>query len=286
MAKPLSALDKIRDTIHAHRNEVKSALRAYLGQMDPYEFEQLIGNLLEKMSFTDCVVTQQYKDGGIDLKANFSIGISEIKTLGQVKRIKKTVGTQDLQQFYGAMTALMVKNEVHLGLYITTSSFASGAVKWVEESSLPLVLVDGGKLVDLLVEHGLLVRQVDLPCALEPVFGDALCEASGPVAASVENASADLSVSQRKTAFKWTLDITEAGVFTLGITYQPDPSKSFSVRGVRVPPGEDFKPARARLQQEIVSLIAPLFPGLDKNLIRAKAWSGTHRVYPAAIYGR
>ena len=285
LAQPLSTLDKIRDSIEAQRSHVKAELRAYLHEMDPFEFEHLIRDLLSKMSFTDCEVTQKYKDGGIDLRANFSIGISEVKTLGQVKRHKAAVGTQALQQFYGAMTALMVKNEVHLGLFVTTSSFASSAVSWVEDSSLPLVLIDGDRLVDLLVENGLLVCEVSMPAALELVAGGQAYDQDEGTPELDECPHGVEAKPVPKHQFKWNLEMAADGHFVLRCNVLADPSKSFEVSGVRVPPDGDFKPARTQLNLAIADGISPLFPGLDKGHLHAKAWSGTHRVYPADTYG-
>ncbi|MBU0609387.1 MAG: restriction endonuclease [Armatimonadetes bacterium] len=283
MATPLSALDKIRAQIEAYRAQVKDDLMQHLSQLDPYEFEHLMRDLLEKMSFTNCIVTQQYKDGGIDLKADFSIGISEIRTLGQVKRIKRTVGVVDLQQFYGAMIAQRAKDEVHLGLYITTSSFASGAVKWVADSHLPIVLVDGARLVDLLVEHGLLVQQVPLPPAL------ALAVPSGDEDATVTDATKETDggsdAYSGKRLFKWDLRMRRGGSFTLYCNYLADPSLSFEVSGTLVPSDQDYKPARTELHRQICDGLRGIFPDLDREHLSAKAWGGTHKIYPSKEYG-
>lgn len=97
MVSPLTPLDRLRDQIRAQREAVVKKLREHLSALDPYQFEHLIRDLLEKMSFRDCQVTQQYKDGGIDLTASFSIGITEIRTLCQVKRQRAPIGIPVLQ---------------------------------------------------------------------------------------------------------------------------------------------------------------------------------------------
>lgn len=89
-----------------------------------------------------------------------------------------------------------------------------------------------------------------------------------------------------RQAFKWLLTMAADGSFSMECRYLADDSKSFTVKGIRVSPSEDFKPARKALLQEIAGKIRPLFPGLGANLVRAKAWSGVHRVYPAKTYGR
>ncbi len=291
MPKPLSQADKIADLIAAQRKHIKAQLLEHLFQLPPYQFEHLVSQLLAAMDFTDCQVTQQYKDGGIDLKANFSIGISEIHTIGQVKRMKATVGTHALQQFYGVLVAEEHKSGVHLGLYVTTSSFASTAVKWVEESQLPIVLIDGAKLVDLMVEHGLLVKELPMPAVLALDLPE-----NAPSADAVPGLSADagtepsgLSQSASKTKkvlFKWSLDIDEQGHYTLHATYLPDPSKTLEVSGVRVPPTGDFIHDRKLLHAKIAEWMKLLFPRLSPHLVRAKAWACTHKVYPASEYGK
>jgi hypothetical protein len=284
MATPLTPLDKIRAQIDAYRNQIKEDLMRHLGQLDPYEFEHLMRDLLEKMSFINCLVTQQYKDGGIDLKADFSIGITEIRTLGQVKRIKRTVGVQELQQFYGAMTAHQTRDAVHIGLYITTSSFASGAIRWVAESHLPIVLVDGDRLVDLLVEHGLLVRQVPLPAALELSVDHGESTATDDEIDEPPREKSEVCVGKR--LFKWDLVMNDDNSFVLTCNYLLDPSLSFDVSGRKAAPEQDYRPARTKLHRDVCAGLRRIFPDLDNEHLSAKAWSGTHRVYPSKVYGK
>jgi hypothetical protein len=239
------------------------------------------------MDFRDCKVTQQSKDGGIDLTASFSIGITEIRTICQVKRQKTNVGIPALQQFYGAMTAMQVQDRAHLGLFVTTSGFAAGAAKWVEQSSLPLVLIDGERLAELLVQHGLLVREVPLPNALELHLepGSVDTEAEPQTEEATDEANCP-PASQGGTRFRWHLNESPSGEFELVAEYLPDPSRSATFRGVKVPPDGDFKPARSALHKQIVDYMRPLFPDLDPNLLAARAWSGVHKVYPPHVYGK
>ncbi|MCE5216914.1 restriction endonuclease [bacterium] len=285
---PLSALDKIRHSIEAQRAQVRSDLIGHLSTIDPFEFEHLIKELLERMSFTDCEVTQRSKDGGIDLLANFSIGISDIRTVCQVKRQKASIGAPVLQQFYGAMNALKVNSNVHLGLFVTTSHFASSAVTWVEQSALPLALIDGDRLADLLIEHGVLVRSVEMPPGLE--LTTAAVEDAGE--AQPEDAEGEVDpvtasqVTEHKQLFRWPLEWGPGDSYVLRAEYLPDPSLSFEVGGVRVPPEGDFVAARTKLQKQILAHMEQIFPDLPKGRQAARSWSGVHKVYPAEHYGK
>jgi hypothetical protein len=288
MLSPLTPLDRLRDSIRAQREAVVTQLREHLSTLDPYQFEHLIRDLLEKMSFRDCQVTQQYKDGGIDLTASFSIGITEIRTICQVKRQRAPIGIPAIQQFYGAMATLQVQNRALLGLFVTTSRFAGGAAKWVEQSSLPLVLIDGDRLAELLVEHGLLVREVPLQNALELDLGPATVY-TGP-APDAENATGDDAFPEhslrRPRLFRWRLTEGQAGEFVLVAQYLPDRQRDGKFRGIKVAPEEDFKAARTHLHRQIAEYMRPLFPDLAEDRLHARAWSGVHKVYPAKVYGR
>lgn len=85
--------------------------------------------------------------------------------------------------------------------------------------------------------------------------------------------------------FKWVLSMHNDGTFLMQCQYLPDETMSFQVTGTRVPPDADFRPARKQLLQDIYDRIKPLFPDLRDVRVRAKAWSGVHKVYPAGIYG-
>ncbi len=87
-------------------------------------------------------------------------------------------------------------------------------------------------------------------------------------------------------SFRWLVTLGEGGQFTLACRYLPDDTKSFQVRGRRIPPDGDFEPARRKLLEDIYEQIRPLFPDLPDGRVRAKAWSGVHKVYPASAYGK
>lgn len=91
-------------------------------------------------------------------------------------------------------------------------------------------------------------------------------------------------VAGRRT-FKWEASIGDGGAFSITCTYIPDPNVHFEFSGVKIPPAQDFRPAREELLRQIYEAIRPLFPGLKDGLVRAKAWSGVHRIYPAKEYG-
>jgi len=94
-------------------------------------------------------------DGGID-------GIISLDKLGlekvyiQAKRWDPAnkIGRPDVQAFFGALAGQRATK----GLYITTSSFTKEAEQYAASVSGSLILVDGKRLVQLMIEHGLGVQ--------------------------------------------------------------------------------------------------------------------------------
>lgn len=146
--------------IGAHNRKNKKELRARLLAMEPPAFEGLVGDLLTKLGYQDVEVIGRHGDGGIDVRAVLVVGdVIRTRMAVQVKRWKHNVQAPVVQQVRGAIGA------DDQGLIITTSDFSPGAR---EEAALsdraPVGLMDGSKLVDLLVEHEIGVRRdhVDL----------------------------------------------------------------------------------------------------------------------------
>ena len=135
------------------RAAVKRKLLDHLLEMDPRDFERLVGRLLGAMGYDNSTVTSRSADGGIDVLAEIEIGILRLRTAGQVKRMRSNVRRPVVSQLRGDMMTLP---DVNQGMIITTSGFSQGAAKVARVRNAPLiVLIDGDRLGDLLIEHGI-----------------------------------------------------------------------------------------------------------------------------------
>ncbi len=138
------------------RQEVKHRLHERLLTMHPSEFEQLIGRLLGAMGYENVTVTGRSGDRGIDVVADIEIGILQLRTAVQVKRMKGNVQRPVVAQLRGDMALL----DVDQGIIITTSGFAQGAKDVARVRNVtPITLIDGDHLTDLLIEQGIGVHQ-------------------------------------------------------------------------------------------------------------------------------
>ena len=131
----------------------------------PAFFEQLVVDLMKAMNYGEGFVTKYSGDDGI-------AGIIHEDKLGfnliyiQAKRWKPdvTIGKPELQKFAGAM---MGPPKVEKGLFITTAKFSPKAKDYANAQHI--ILVDGKKLTELMIEHGVgvstqkayLIKRVD-----------------------------------------------------------------------------------------------------------------------------
>jgi restriction system protein len=141
--------------IEQHNEHVRKELHKQLATMPPEEFERLIGRLLGDLNFEKVAVTPISKDGGIDVRGTLVVGdVIHTRMAVQVKRWKKNVQRQEVQQLRGSLGAH------EQGLIITTSDFSPAAREEAARSdATPVALMNGEQLVGLLVENGIAVRR-------------------------------------------------------------------------------------------------------------------------------
>ena len=118
-------LEKIKGLHNLHRESIKSKVLGELRKLSPSSFELFSRNFLNAYGFQNMKVTQISKDGGID----------------------------------GA-----IQGEFEQGILITTTSFSPGAEKIsFKPGAVPIILIDGNTLVELMIEKGFGVQKEELP---------------------------------------------------------------------------------------------------------------------------
>lgn len=148
-----SPQDLIDSGFSSIETEVKTNLLEKLKEIDPYYFEKVILILLKKMGYGDFVETSKSGDGGIDGIINEDkLGLEKIYT--QAKRYNENkVREKDIRNFIGAMSG-----DTSKGVFITTSTFDDSAVKKAREAHHSIILIDGAKLVDLMLQYNVGVQ--------------------------------------------------------------------------------------------------------------------------------
>lgn len=147
--EPQEIIEKL---INQKNNEVEIELLNMLRETDPTFFEKLVVKLLDVMGYSgkngSAKVTTRSNDGGIDGIINQDpLGTSTVYL--QVKRYaeKNIIGRPAIQSFYGALAGMKADR----GVFITTSSFSSGALEFAKNQGI--VLIDGIQLTELMLEY-------------------------------------------------------------------------------------------------------------------------------------
>ena len=87
--------------------------------------------------------------------AEIQLGVTSVREVVQAKRHKWTIQRKDLDALRGSLYRF---NAVR-GTIVATSRFAKGAVEAAfAQGAAPITLIDGDRLIDLLIEHGIGVR--------------------------------------------------------------------------------------------------------------------------------
>ena len=155
--------ETLDNAIRTLNTELASELLDAIKKNSSHFFEQLVVDLMLALgyggSMTDAgTAFKTTNDGGIDgvIKED-RLGLSNIYL--QAKRWKEdsTVGRPQIQEFVGA---LMGRHATR-GVFITTSKFSSGAIEYAKHLPQPVILIDGEKLVQLMIEYnvGVTTRQ-------------------------------------------------------------------------------------------------------------------------------
>jgi len=88
-----------------------------------------------------------------------TVGITEVRTVVQVKRMKGNVGRPVRDALRGSLRGSLHRFRAVQGTIITLGGFAAGAqAAAFELGAAPITLIDGEKLLDLLIAHGIGVR--------------------------------------------------------------------------------------------------------------------------------
>ncbi len=150
---------EIRRLLQEQKLQVRDSIHGLLLDMDPYAFEHLIKRLLEEMGYEDVEVTAPTNDKGVDVVAKIQLGITDIREVVQVKRVRGNISRPVLDQLRGTLHRF----DAVRGTIITTGGFSKGTSDVaIERGASPITLIDGHKLIDLLVEHGIGVKKQKL----------------------------------------------------------------------------------------------------------------------------
>ena len=150
-ATPSEALESAYENL---RDELADELLSKLKKTSPAFFERVVVELLVKMGYGGSRADAgkaigRSGDGGIDgIIKEDKLGLDAIYI--QAKRWTAVVGRPEIQKFVGALYGQKAKK----GVFITTPSFSKEAKEYVDKIENKVVLIDGGRLAELMIDTG------------------------------------------------------------------------------------------------------------------------------------
>ncbi len=136
----------------------RTQLLERLRGLSPEAFEVFAQKLLGAYGFVNMKVTQVAKDGGVDGYGKLRIGLAVMNVAFQCKKWQGNVGRPEIDKFRGAIVG-----DYEQGIFFTTSDFSPEArgISF-KKGAVPVILINGEGIMDLMIEKGFGVERVPL----------------------------------------------------------------------------------------------------------------------------
>lgn len=146
-----SAVEKSASiTLEKAEESAWEEIEAYLAAMNEYDFQKLVGNLLDAMGYYVGWIAPPGKDGGVDLLAfNDPLGTRPPRIKVQVKRNARSSKIDVV----GLRSFMAVLGDDDVGLFVALSGFTKAAESEARQSHRRVTLIDTTHLVELWTEH-------------------------------------------------------------------------------------------------------------------------------------
>lgn len=155
-------IDAIETAIERIKAEAGTELVQRLRDRDPAFFEQAVVDLLLKMGYGGAEQRGRRiggsGDGGVDgVIDQDALGLDRIYVQAKRYADGNNVGRETIQAFVGALHGVGASR----GVFITTSTFTSGARQYAENVPSRIILIDAARLVSLMIKYrvGVQVKQ-------------------------------------------------------------------------------------------------------------------------------
>ncbi|WP_125206328.1 HTH domain-containing protein [Capsulimonas corticalis] len=150
----------LQSQITEHNFLVSQQLQTRLDEMPRPDFENLIAALLVEMGFENVALDKRLSEEHLDLRGTLVIaGSVRIGMLVRVVRDKVDLSAAIVQSLRGSL------GTHEQGLVITTGGFSAAATQEAQRpNAVPVGLLEGERLVSLLMQYEVGVRQI--PCTL------------------------------------------------------------------------------------------------------------------------
>ena len=155
--KKTETQDEVIDSEEAERlttyemaaEEANSEIMDRISELGPYDFQDLVAELLEAMGYHVRLVAPPGADGGVDLHVyQDPIGIKQPHIVVQVKHRKDKATAKEFRELYS-----LLRRNGDIGLFVSTSGFTSSFEGEARLSDKHVEMMDIARVIELWCEH-------------------------------------------------------------------------------------------------------------------------------------
>ena len=145
-----------RQVNYEQANEsARAGIEEFLGSLGPYEFQDLVAELLRGMGYHVPHVALPGPDGGVDLVAyRDPLGTRTPRIKVQVKHRQSKTAAKDVRELQG-----LLRLDDDIGLLVSSGGFTSEAEREARASHKHIELMDLARLISLWKEHYASLRE-------------------------------------------------------------------------------------------------------------------------------
>lgn len=154
-------------TFEQAEEQAWSEIEQYVRELNPYDFQDLVADLLKAMGYYVSWVAPPGKDSGVDILAHTDpLGTQQPRIKVQVKRVGQRVSAEILRAF------MELIGEDDVGLYVSVGGFTKDAEEYARtHRSRRITLIDLERLVELwITSYGKLGDRARQRLPLMPIY--------------------------------------------------------------------------------------------------------------------
>lgn len=141
--------EKSSVTFEEAEEQASTEIANYLHNFNPYDFQQLVADLITAMGYHVSWISPPGKDGGVDIIAYPDpLGTKPPRIKIQVKRTSEKIGADGVRAFVGLI------NDNDVGLYVALGGFTKDAEEFARtRENRKITLIDIDRFIDLWIEN-------------------------------------------------------------------------------------------------------------------------------------
>ena len=131
------------------RQKARAEIDTYLDTLSAYDFQELVGALLDGMGYTTRFVASPGPDGGTDALAYVDpLGARTPHIRVQVKHRDQPAGREEIAALRG-----IIRAEREIGLFVSSGGFTRDAKREAERGAVHIELIDLDRFLALWLQH-------------------------------------------------------------------------------------------------------------------------------------